>query len=130
MFSRTSTGGAATSHDHTEDDGVSVIGGAATVIGDVTGPGEIEVEGIVEGTVRGRRVTVREGGHVEGEIVAESVCIRGSVTGPVTAETVAVTRTARIIGSITHKELSIEPGAYLEGPRPWRLRPLEGRGIV
>ena len=130
MFSRTSTVGAATSHDHTEDDGVSVIGGAATVIGDVTGPGEIEVEGIVEGTVRGRRVTVREGGHVEGRIVAESVCIRGSVTGPVTAETVAVTRTARVIGSITHKELSIEPGAYLEGPRPWRLRPLEGRGIV
>ena len=131
MFNKASIGGGpAAAHDHTEDEGASVIGGAATVVGDVTGLGEIEVEGTVEGTVRGRRVTIREGGHVEGEVIAESVCIRGSVKGPVTAETVAVTKTARVIGSITHKELSIEPGAYLEGRRPWRLRPLEERGIV
>jgi cytoskeletal protein CcmA (bactofilin family) len=117
----------AVTHTHAEHDIASVIGGAATVVGDLTTEGQIEVEGIVEGTVRGRRVTVEEGGLVEGEIVAVSVCIRGSVKGPVTADSVAVTRTARVIGNITHNELSIEPGAYLDGRRPWRLRPLEDR---
>jgi cytoskeletal protein CcmA (bactofilin family) len=38
---------------------------------------------------------------------------------------VSVARTARVIGHITHRELSIEPGAFLEGRRPWRLHPLE-----
>ena len=108
-------------------DGPSMIGDAATVTGDLTSQGEIEVHGTVEGTIRSRRVTVGESGLVEGSIFAESVCIHGSVRGPVTAISVAVTRTARVIGSITHNELSIEPGAYMKGPRPWRPRPLEDR---
>ena len=108
-----------------EGDGSSMIGDAATVTGDLTSLGEIEVQGTVEGTIRSRRVTVGESGLVEGRIFAESVCIRGSVRGPVIATSVAVTKTARVIGSITHNELSIEPGAYTEGRRPWRPRPLE-----
>ena len=102
-----------------------MIGDAAKV--DLTRPGEIEVRGRVEGTIHSRRVTVGAGGLVEGRIFAESVCIHGSVRGPVIATSVAVTKTARVIGSITHNELSIEPGAYMKGPRPWRPRPLEDR---
>lgn len=104
-----------------------MIGDAALVTGDLTCRGEIEVQGTVEGNIRSRKVTVGESGLVEGEIIADEVDIHGSVNGPVIATTVAVSRTARIIGNITHKELTIEPGAYLEGRRPWRLRPLEGR---
>jgi cytoskeletal protein CcmA (bactofilin family) len=107
------------------DEESSVIGDAAVIVGDLTSEGEIEVQGTVEGNIRCRRVIVGEGGEVRGEIVAESVDIRGSVEGPVVAASVTVARTARIIGHITHRELSIEPGAYLEGRRPWRLHPLE-----
>ena len=110
-----------------EGDGSSMIGDAATVTGDLTSLGEIEVQGTVEGTIRSHRVTVGESGLVEGSIIAESVCIEGSVRGPVTANSVAITKTARVIGNITHHELTIEPGAHLEGRRPWRPRPLEDR---
>ena len=108
-----------------EDDESSVVGDAATIVGDLTSEGEIEVQGTVEGNIRSRRVMVGEGGQVHGEIVAEAVDIRGSVQGPVVASSVSVARTARVIGHITHRELTIEPGAYLEGRRPWRLHPLE-----
>jgi len=107
------------------DEESSVIGDAAVIVGDLTSEGEIEVQGTVEGNIRCRRVIVGESGEVHGEIVAEFVDIRGSVEGPVVASSVAVARTARIIGHITHRELTIEPGAYLEGRRPWRLHPLE-----
>ena len=131
MFSMLSNGnhgrGSEEAASRPEGDGSSMIGDAATVIGDLISQGEIVVQGTVEGTIRGRRVTVGESGFVEGSIFAESVCIHGSVRGPVIATSVAVTKTARVIGSITHNELSIEPGAYLEGRRPWRPRPLEDR---
>ena len=107
------------------DEESSVIGDAAVIVGDLTSEGEIEVQGTVEGNIRCRSVIVGEGGEVRGEIVAEAVDIRGSVEGPVVAASVTVARTARIIGHITHRELTIEPGAYLEGRRPWRLHPLE-----
>lgn len=107
------------------DEESSVIGDAAVIVGDLTSEGEIEVQGTVEGNIRSRRVIVGAGGEVRGEIVAETVDIRGSVEGPVVAASVTVARTARIIGHITHRELTIEPGAYLEGRRPWRLHPLE-----
>ncbi len=102
----------------------SIISRDLKIVGNLTGLGEIEVRGTVEGTIRSRRVIVGESGLVEGSIFAESVRIHGSVRGPVTAISVAVTKTARVIGSITHNELSIEPGAYMKGPRPWRPRPL------
>jgi cytoskeletal protein CcmA (bactofilin family) len=108
-----------------EDEESSVIGAAARIVGDLTSEGEIEVQGTVEGNIRSRRVKVGEGGKVHGEIVAEAVDIRGLVEGPIVAAIVSVARTARVIGHITHRELSIEPGAYLEGRRPWRLHPLE-----
>lgn len=107
------------------DQECSVIGDAARIVGNLTSEGEIEVQGTVEGNIRSRRVIVGESGEVHGEIVAEAVDIRGSVEGPVVAASVTVARTARIIGHITHRELTIEPGAYLEGRRPWRLHPLE-----
>ena len=108
-----------------EEGETSVIGDAAVIVGDLTSEGEIEVQGTVEGNIRSRKVIVGEGGQVHGEIVAEAVDIRGAVEGPVVAASVTVARTARVIGHITHRELTIEPGAYLEGRRPWRLHPLE-----
>ena len=48
-----------------------MIGDAATILGDLTSEGEIEVQGTVEGNIRSRRVMVGEGGQVNGEIVAE-----------------------------------------------------------
>ena len=98
----------------------TLISGDLTVIGDVIGDGHIEISGTVKGTVNGRTVEIMPTGIVEGAVIAESATIHGSVIGPVRASTVTAGTTARIVGSIFHNVLTIEPGAKLEGRRPWR----------
>ena len=97
---------------------------APVIRGTVEGRGQIEVQGKVEGQIRCREVSVAEGGRIEGSVMAESVQIGGAVEGPVRATTVKIMKTARVVGNITHLNLSVEAGAYLEGCRPWRPRPL------
>ncbi len=103
---------------------VTRVGPDLVIRGSVEGGGLIEVQGKVQGPVRCREVSVLEGGRIEGSVVAELVQIGGAVEGPVRATTVEITKTARVVGNITHLNLSVEAGAYLEGRRPWRPRPL------
>jgi cytoskeletal protein CcmA (bactofilin family) len=91
-----------------------------TVIGDLQTDGHIEVEGRVIGNVNGRTVTVGEQGQVEGSILAESITILGTAVGPVQANKVLIGKSAQVVGNIFHNELTVEPGAYHDGRRPWR----------
>lgn len=108
----------------------SLVGEETKVVGDLLSEGEIEIQGTIEGNIRSHKVIVGQNGSVHGKIVAEVAEIRGLVDGPVVATSVTVARTARVSGSIIHNQLSIEPGAHIEGRRPWRLRPLEDQDIV
>ena len=98
----------------------TVIQDDLTIIGDLMTDGHIEVDGRVIGNVNGRTVTVGENGQVEGSILAESITIFGAVAGPVQANQVRIGKSARVVGNIFHNELTVEPGAYHDGRRPWR----------
>ncbi len=98
----------------------TVIQGDLTIIGDLLTDGDIEVDGRVIGNVNGRKVIVGENGQVEGSILAEAAIILGMVVGPVQANNVRIGNSARVVGNIFHNELTVEPGAYHEGRRPWR----------
>ena len=97
-----------------------VIGPELKVVGEVQCDGTIVIDGVVEGAVFSRRVMVNAGAFVAGSILAESISINGSVAGPVEAIEVSIAKGARVSGTITHHKLSIEPGAIVEGLRPWR----------
>jgi cytoskeletal protein CcmA (bactofilin family) len=73
------------------------------------------VDGIVEGDIQSRSLTVGEGAVVAGNIVAETTRVCGQVTGQIKASTVTLDRTAKVVGDIVHQVLAIEPGAFLEG---------------
>ncbi len=98
----------------------TVIQGDLTIIGDLLTDGDIEVDGRVIGNVNGRKVIVGENGQVEGSILAEAAIILGTVVGPVQANNVRIGNSAKVFGNIFHNELTVEPGAYHEGRRPWR----------
>lgn len=100
--------------------GHTVIKADLTVIGDLIGDGHVEIKGTVKGTINSRSVAVMPTGVVEGAVIAEIAIIHGSVVGPVRANTVTAGTAARIVGSVFHNVLTIEPGAKLEGRRPWR----------
>ena len=97
-----------------------MISGDLTVIGDLTSNGHVEIKGTVKGTINSRSIEVMPTGVIEGAVIAESAIIRGSVIGPVRANTVTAGTTSHIVGSVFHNVLTIEPGAKLEGRRPWR----------
>ncbi len=98
----------------------SFIGADTTITGDLTGAGEIRIDGEVGGDVVARSVTVSEGGCVEGSVFAETAHIGGTVTGRVEAVTVTIAATGRVAGNVTHNVLTVERGGVLEGRRPWR----------
>jgi len=98
----------------------TVITSDLRIIGDLVGSGSIRIDGLVEGIVRGRNLTIGEGGHVEGRIYAETVLINGSMRGRVVAVNVTLGSCARVIGKVFHHVLKIEPGAVHDGLKPWR----------
>ena len=107
-------------------DDLSIVGAGLTVVGNIDCPGDLQVFGTVEGDVRARALIVEVDGHIEGRVYAQKLVIGGSINGPVTATDIRIEGTAKVLGNITHNMLTVEPGAFLEGRRPWRPRPVVG----
>jgi cytoskeletal protein CcmA (bactofilin family) len=89
--------------------------------GDISGGGEIQVDGKIKGDVRIEHVTVGDGGVVEGGIYAEAVEVRGKVVGSITAKQVRLYGACHVDGDITHEQLAMETGAFFQG-RSLRLQ--------
>jgi len=99
----------------------SLISSDLKLEGSITGGSEVQIDGSITGDVRVEKVTVGEGGHVEGGVFAEAVEVRGRVSGAITAKQVRLHGAAHVEGDITHEQLSIETGAFFQG-RSLRLQ--------
>jgi len=93
----------------------SIISSDLKILGDLISAGDLQVDGIVEGDIQSRSLTIGEGAVVTGNVVAETTRVCGQVTGQIRANTVTLDRTAKVVGDIVHQILAIEPGAFLEG---------------
>jgi cytoskeletal protein CcmA (bactofilin family) len=93
----------------------SVIGPELRIVGNLHCTGSIQVEGTVEGQITGQTVNIVEGAQVSGPINADAVQVSGAINGQIEGNSVILTSTAKVKGSITHKTLSIEAGARVEG---------------
>ncbi len=94
---------------------VSIISSDLKILGDLESAGDVQVEGLVEGDVRSRSLTIGEAAHVKGSVFADKVMIAGTISGQVRATAVTINKTAKVMGDIAHETLSIEAGAHLEG---------------
>ncbi len=94
---------------------VSVISKGLTVTGNLESEGAIQVDGQIEGDVRGQTVTIGEGAVIKGAVYGDNVKVAGSVEGKVEAQTVSVTRAGHLEGDIIHERLEIESGAHIDG---------------
>jgi len=93
----------------------SIISADMTIRGDLTGAGDLQIEGKVYGRIDVGHLVLAEGGVVEGEIVAKAARLSGALTGTIHAGSVTLTATAKVQGDIHHDVLAIEAGAQLEG---------------
>ena len=86
--------------------------------GEVSGSGELLVDGEVEGTIRlkSARLTVRAEGRVRASVIAQDVVVLGALDGEVQATgRVELRSGAVVLGNVYSKRLSIEDGATFKG---------------
>lgn len=95
--------------------GASVLASDLVFEGNISGSGELQIDGSVKGDVRVGRLVVGETGAVEGAVQAEMVEVRGRVVGSVSGKQVRLLGTAYVDGDINHEQLAIEVGAYFQG---------------
>ena len=95
----------------------TVITKGTAVSGELSGTGNILVEGTLTGGIRvDGTVTVAKSGLVKGPIGAENVYVAGSVTGDITARAaVRLEMTGSITGSVTMRSFTIEDGGCFDG---------------
>src|SRR5215475_15514296 len=108
----------------------SIIANGVKITGTIeAGGAEVQVDGEIEGNVRGGSVTVGDTGMVKGDMVSESVTVHGRVEGSIRARKVMLARNAHVVGDIVHQSLSVEMGAVFEGQCRYLQDPLaQGAG--
>lgn len=93
----------------------SMIGDDMVIEGNISGTGELHLDGIVRGEIKIEHLTIGETGHVEGSVTADTIEIRGRLVGTIFGKSVRLHGTAHVDGDITHEQLSMEPGAFFQG---------------
>jgi cytoskeletal protein CcmA (bactofilin family) len=94
-----------------------VIGKGIAIRGNLSGGGDLIIEGTVEGQISLKNhLTIEETGVVRADIEAERLTIRGEMSGNITAtERVAVLANAKVVGDIKAPIVIIEDGAGFKG---------------
>jgi cytoskeletal protein CcmA (bactofilin family) len=95
--------------------GPSILSAALTVTGRLESAGDIQIDGKIEGDVRGQAVRIGDGALIKGTVTGEIVELAGTIDGKIEAESVALTKTARMSGDIFHRSLRIDTGAHFDG---------------
>jgi cytoskeletal protein CcmA (bactofilin family) len=93
----------------------SLIAADTTIDGGVSGDTELHVDGVIRGDVSVARLSIGEGGQIEGAVQAECVEARGRVIGSISAKQVRLYASCHIDGDITHEQLTMEAGAFFQG---------------
>jgi cytoskeletal protein CcmA (bactofilin family) len=93
----------------------SILSDDLKIEGDIVSEGEVHISGSVKGDVTAQKLTLGEQGSITGTVDVEVAVIAGHLAGRLTATSVLLASSARVVADITHVSLSIEPGAVFEG---------------
>lgn len=90
--------------------------GAGTIVqGSILALGALNIDGQVQGDVRGGTVLIGTSADVAGDVTAETATIRGRIVGNVRARTVQLAGGGSVLGDLSHAILIIEEGGVFEG---------------
>lgn len=93
------------------------IGKGLILRGEISGAGDVQVEGEFEGRMSlTGTVFIREGAKVQGDISATDVTVAGLVHGDIHASgRVELLPTCHLVGSVRSKVLTVQEGAAVKG---------------
>ncbi len=95
--------------------GVSVISKALKITGQLESSEDIQIDGQIDGDVRGVYVKVGQNAKVKGTVYGDEVELSGTVDGRIEAKKVVLTSTAHMSGDVVHQDIRIESGAFIDG---------------
>ena len=97
--------------------GASLIGTGTTITGDIASNGDVRIDGVLKGNIRGSaRILIGENGIVEGDIEGQQADIMGRVEGKIVVKELLNLRSkAMIKGDIRAGKLQIEPTVVFNG---------------
>jgi cytoskeletal protein CcmA (bactofilin family) len=95
----------------------TVIGRASRVRGNLSGEGDLEVQGFVAGDIAvNGDVTVDAQGLVDANVHGRRLVIRGAIRGNLTGdESIVLEEGARVVGDLRAPRVAIGPGALVRG---------------
>ena len=93
----------------------SVISKALKITGELESTEDIQIDGQIEGDVRGVGVKIGQNAKVKGTVFGDEVELAGTVEGRIESKKVTLAGTARMTGDIWHQDIKIESGAYING---------------
>ena len=99
--------------------------------GNIQSEGDIELDGVIDGNVACRVLTIGRTGAVNGNIVAREVTVNGEVSGSIIGQSVRLGASGKVMGALSYENLAVERGAYLDADcstlqgKPESLRILE-----
>ena len=100
----------------------SIISEGTEFKGNIKTPGEIQIDGVLNGNVRAKQVVVGITGNVHGNITANFLRICGKIEGEIRAETLEIVSSASVKGNVYKKTISMEAGSKIIG----NINELEG----
>lgn len=93
----------------------SILGRDIVITGDIKTDGEVQIDGRLDGNITAGTITVGEQGAVNGKINAQSVHVRGKVTGKIESNKVELAETANVQADLVQDQLTIANGAFFDG---------------
>ena len=101
----------------------SVISKALKITGELESTEDIQIDGQIEGDVRGVGVKIGQNAKVKGTVYGDEVELAGTIDGRIESKRVILAGTARMTGDVCHQDIKIESGAYING----NLKPEMGK---
>jgi cytoskeletal protein CcmA (bactofilin family) len=100
-----------------QNEQTGIIGKGIVIKGNLTGGGDLIIEGRVEGQISLKNhLTIEGTGKVQADIRAEELTINGEAAGNIDASTrVAINASAKVQGDIKAPRVVIEDGAVFNG---------------
>jgi cytoskeletal protein CcmA (bactofilin family) len=93
----------------------SVISKALKITGQLESSEDIQIDGQIDGDVRGVYVKVGQNAKVKGTVYGDEVELAGTVEGKIEAKKVILASTAHMSGDVVHQDIRIESGAFIDG---------------
>ncbi len=104
--------------DKSSESGSTIIGPSISIKGEITGEGDLTVQGQVEGTIdfQNGNVSIGRTGCIKADIKGKSITIEGEVEGNLLGEKKIVLRPSGVVrGDMRAPAIHLEEGAKFKG---------------